>query len=73
MVEEKTRKPKNPGAGHSIVRTFGITLMPDFSLPTLPMNNSLLNIFYLGVKELRNLARDTMMLVLIVFAFTGQV
>jgi ABC-2 type transport system permease protein len=35
--------------------------------------HSVLNIFYLGVKELRSLGRDTMMLVLIVFAFTGQI
>ena len=34
---------------------------------------TLLNIFYLGIKELRSLVRDTMMLVMIVFAFTGQV
>jgi ABC-2 type transport system permease protein len=34
---------------------------------------TLLNIFYLGVKELRSLGRDTMMLVMIVFSFTGQV
>jgi ABC-2 type transport system permease protein len=37
------------------------------------MRHSLQNIFYLGVKELRSLRRDTMMLVLIVFAFSGQV
>ena len=37
------------------------------------MRHTLLNIFYLGVKELRSLRRDTMMLVLIVFAFSGQV
>jgi len=30
-----------------------------------------LNIFYLGVKELRSLGRDTLMLVLILFSFTG--
>jgi ABC-2 type transport system permease protein len=35
------------------------------------MRHSLQNIFYLGVKELRSLRRDTMMLVLIVFAFSG--
>ncbi|MGX2039847.1 ABC transporter permease [Methylocaldum sp. MU1018] len=34
---------------------------------------TLLNIFHLGVKELRSLGRDTLMLVLIGFAFTGQV
>ncbi|MDP3391608.1 MAG: hypothetical protein Q8S48_16750, partial [Methylococcaceae bacterium] len=34
---------------------------------------TLLNIFYLGVKELRSLGRDTMMLVMIVFSFTCQV
>jgi ABC-2 type transport system permease protein len=32
-----------------------------------------LNIFHLGVKELRSLGRDTVMLVLIVFSFTGQI
>jgi ABC-2 type transport system permease protein len=32
-----------------------------------------LNIFHLGVKELRSLGRDTLMLVLIVFSFTVQV
>ena len=37
------------------------------------MRHRLQNIFYLGVKELRSLRRDTMMLVLIVFAFSGQV
>ena len=37
------------------------------------MRHSLQNIFYLGIKELRSLRRDTMMLVLIVFAFSGQV
>ena len=37
------------------------------------MRHSLQNIFYLGVKELRSLRRDTMMLVLIVFAFSGQI
>lgn len=37
------------------------------------MRHTLQNIFYLGVKELRSLRRDTMMLVLIVFAFSGQV
>jgi ABC-2 type transport system permease protein len=35
--------------------------------------HTLLNIFHLGVKELRSLGRDTLMLVLIGFAFTGQV
>ncbi len=35
--------------------------------------HTLLNIFYLGVKELRSLGRDTLMLILILFAFTGQV
>ena len=34
---------------------------------------TLLNIYYLGIKELRSLSRDTMMLVMIVFSFTGQV
>ena len=34
---------------------------------------ALLNIGYLGVKELRSLARDKLMLVMIVFAFTGQI
>jgi len=34
---------------------------------------TLLNIFYLGVKELRSLGRDTMMLVMIIFSFTGQI
>jgi ABC-2 type transport system permease protein len=37
------------------------------------MRHSLLNIFYLGVKELRSLRRDSLMLVLIGFAFTGQI
>jgi ABC-2 type transport system permease protein len=37
------------------------------------MPHSVLNIYHLGVKELRSLGRDTMMLVLIVFAFTGQI
>jgi len=32
-----------------------------------------LNIFHLGVKELRSLGRDTVMLVLIVFSFTVQI
>ena len=32
-----------------------------------------LNIFYLGVKELRSLGRDRLMLVLILFSFTGLV
>lgn len=32
-----------------------------------------LNIFHLGVKELRSLGRDTLMMVLIVFSFTVQV
>jgi len=32
-----------------------------------------LNILHLGIKELRSLARDTIMLVLIVFAFTVQI
>jgi len=35
--------------------------------------HTLLNIFYLGVKELRCLWHDTMMLVMIVFVFTGQI
>jgi ABC-2 type transport system permease protein len=35
--------------------------------------HTLLNVFNLGVKELRSLARDTLMLALIGFAFTGQV
>lgn len=34
---------------------------------------TLLNIGYLGVKELRSLARDKLMLVMIAFAFTGQI
>ena len=34
---------------------------------------ALLNIGYLGIKELRSLARDKLMLVMIVFAFTGQI
>src|SRR5690606_3939947 len=34
---------------------------------------ALLNIVHLGVKELRSLGRDTLMLALILFAFTGQV
>ena len=34
---------------------------------------ALLNIGYLGVKELRSLARDKLMLVMIAFAFTGQI
>jgi len=34
---------------------------------------TLLNIAHLGVKELRSLGRDTLMLALILFAFTGQV
>lgn len=33
----------------------------------------LLNIFHLGVKELRSLGRDTTMLILIAFAFSGQI
>ena len=48
--------------------------------PTVPVtiqatsfSDSLLNILYLGVKELRSLGRDRMMLVMIIFAFTGQV
>ncbi len=35
--------------------------------------HTVLNIFHLGVKELRSLGRDTLMLVLILFSFTGQV
>lgn len=35
--------------------------------------HTLLNIFHLGVKELRSLARDTVMLVLIGFSFTAMV
>jgi ABC-2 type transport system permease protein len=35
--------------------------------------HTLLNIFHLGVKELRSLGRDTLMLVLILFSFTAQV
>ena len=35
--------------------------------------HTLLNIFHLGVKELRSLGRDTMMLVIIGFAFSGQI
>ena len=34
---------------------------------------TLLNIFHLGIKELRSLGRDTLMLTLIVFSFSGQV
>ena len=34
---------------------------------------TLLNIFHLGVKEIRSLGRDTIMLVLIGFAFSGQI
>jgi len=35
--------------------------------------HTLLNIFHLGIKELRSLGRDTLMLALILFSFTGQV
>jgi len=35
--------------------------------------HTLLNIFHLGIKELRSLGRDRLMLFLILFAFTGQV
>jgi ABC-2 type transport system permease protein len=35
--------------------------------------HTLLNIFYLGIKELRSLGRDTMMLIIIAFAFSGQI
>ena len=35
--------------------------------------HTLLNIFYLGIKELRSLGRDTMMLIIITFAFSGQI
>ncbi|SDY00986.1 ABC transporter permease [Nitrosomonas sp. Nm58] len=35
--------------------------------------HTLRNIFHLGIKELRSLGRDTLMLMLILFAFTGQV
>jgi ABC-2 type transport system permease protein len=35
--------------------------------------HTLLNIFHLGIKELRSLGRDTMMLVIIGFAFSGQI
>ena len=35
--------------------------------------HTLLNIFHLGIKELRSLGRDTMMLVIIAFAFSGQI
>ena len=35
--------------------------------------HTLLDIFYLGVKELRSLSRDTMMLIIIGFAFSGQI
>jgi ABC-2 type transport system permease protein len=35
--------------------------------------HTLLNIFHLGVKELRSLGRDTMMLIIIAFAFSGQI
>jgi ABC-2 type transport system permease protein len=34
---------------------------------------TLLNIFYLGIKELRSLWRDNIMLIIIVFLFTGQI
>lgn len=34
---------------------------------------TLLNIFHLSIKELRSLGRDTMMLVIIAFAFSGQI
>ena len=37
------------------------------------MPNTLLNIFHLGIKELRSLSRDTLMMVLIVTSFTLQV
>jgi ABC-2 type transport system permease protein len=35
--------------------------------------HTLFNIFHLGVKELRSLGRDTMMLIIIAFAFSGQI
>jgi ABC-2 type transport system permease protein len=35
--------------------------------------HALSNIFYLGIKEIRSLGRDTLMLVIIVFAFSGQI
>jgi ABC-type multidrug transport system, permease component len=34
---------------------------------------TLLNIFHLGIKELRSLGRDTLMMVMIGFAFSGQI
>ena len=34
---------------------------------------TLLNIFHLGIKELRSLGRDNIMLVMILFSFTGQI
>lgn len=35
--------------------------------------HTLLNIFHLGIKELRSLGRDTIMLVMILFSFTAQI
>jgi ABC-type multidrug transport system, permease component len=35
--------------------------------------HTLFNIFHLGIKELRSLGRDTIMLVMILFSFTGQI
>ncbi|WP_446811489.1 ABC transporter permease [Methylomonas sp. 2BW1-5-20] len=35
--------------------------------------HALSNIFHLGIKEIRSLGRDTLMLVIIVFAFSGQI
>lgn len=37
------------------------------------MRHMLRNIFHLGIKELRSLGRDRLMLILILFSFTGQV
>jgi len=37
------------------------------------MHITLLNIFYLGIKEIRSLGRDTLMLGIIVFSFSGQI
>jgi ABC-2 type transport system permease protein len=37
------------------------------------MHTTLLNIFFLGIKEIRSLGRDTLMLGIIVFSFSGQI
>jgi len=37
------------------------------------MHITLLNIFYLGIKEIRSLGRDTLMMGIIVFSFSGQI